>query len=320
MASENLGSTTVLEKPVQPETIEFNGKHLEAAFAIRAGYHKQRILGKFDDADELPPLPRGELDITISESEKRFQKAYDLLRREEPVPIPLFEGELSRDYIIAVADNLAWKGIESCITTAHLNEIDKALLQLSANGKSEHNETAELRSRERDLKTRVLEGSHFYRDFFDSEAAKRLRVDSPTEMKKFFKKTSLTGNGEDSTARLARGIALEIAASRYLADLLNSEDKEVTVGFGSSEEDHNGGDIVVVRSPKILFIDLKNSPPNGLGSDEIEAGFRLYTDAEKGIYKAIVWPESQDAVAEDSFRLTDPLMQSALREIIATMR
>ncbi len=318
MPNENSESTAVVERSVQPETVEFTGKHLEAAFTFRANYHKQRILEKFGRVEELPPLPRDSLDVTIVESEKRFQKAYDLLRREQPIDVPLFDGELSRDYIISVADNLAWKGIESSITSSHLDEINKTLAQMEANGNSGHNRAAELKSREKDLKKIILEDNHFYRDFFDSGAAERLGLNSPAAMKKLLKKVSVTGNGENSIVRNAKGISLEIAAGRHLAALIGEQ--EATVGFGNLEEDRTGGDIVVVQGPKILYIDLKNGRPSDLKTEEIEQGFKLKFDRQEGIARAVVWPETKEPVADDNFRLTDPSLASALRKVVIATR
>jgi hypothetical protein len=320
MPNENLESTAVLERPTQPEVVEFSGKHLEAAFTFRANYHKQRVLEKFGGGSELPPLPKAGLDVRLPESEKRFQKAYDLLQREQPAAIPVLEDGLSRDYVIALADNLAWKGIENSITTSHMDEIGKALIRMAADGKADNNSAAELKAREKGLKPIALDDNHFYRDFFDSEAAKTLGVDSPLVMKKLLKRASLTGNGEDSIATLARGISLEIAALRYITRLLDGDENETIVGFGTSEEDREGGDIVVLRGEKILYIDLKNmrpGPGKGFAADEIERGYRLYADTQKHIYKAVVWPESEDAVADDSFRLTDPSLKNALQKVLS---
>lgn len=312
---EALQAIAVREKPLPPEVVEFNGKHLEAAFTFRVHQHKQRILEGFGVANQLPALSNGNADVTISESEERFRKSYDLLRREQPVKVPLFNGELSRDYVISVADNLAWKGIENSITTAHLDEIDKAIMQKGANGQSGSNGVAELKGRKKDLKPLALEGNHFYRDFFDSEGAKKLGLDSPAVMRKFLKRASLTGNGSESIVRIARGVSLEIAASRYVAALLRHRGDEATVGFGSPEEDREGGDIVLTHGDKILYIDLKNSRPDGVSSNDAGPGFLLQEDKVRHIYKATVWPESMDAVADDSFRLTDPALKNALQKV-----
>ena len=311
--------TAVAETPAA--VAEFTGRHLEAYFIKGVGYHKERILRAFGGSNELPPLPRGDLAETVTVSEKRYQKASDLLYREEPLEIPDTEGEITQDQVVALADNLAWKGIEDSITQAHMDEIHKSLAQMAAGGWIDRGEVSGLKSRERALRTIVLEDNHFYRDFFDSELAVRLNLDSPLEMRNFFKKTSLTGNGEDSVTRKARGISLEIAANRYLSSLVS--DQEAIVGYGNSEEDREGGDIVVIQGDKIVYIDLKSMRPGhgkGFSEDEIERGYRLYADNAKNIYKAIVWPETEEAVADDAFRLTDPSLQGALQKIVLATR
>jgi len=311
---------TTIEKPSPPETVNFTDKHLEAAFAFRTAYHRDRILKAFGEDNKLPPIPKGSADARILEADKRFKKSYDLLRREQPLEIPETNGEVTRDYLIAIADNLAWKGIENSVITEYLDDGEEVLHQLKRNGKSSFGSVIELERAERALKTVLIEDNHFYRDFFDSEVAAALGVDSPKYIEKFIRKASLSAHSSEIAATVAKGASLEIAARRYLDSLLSKDGDEVIVGFGSSEEDRDGGDIVVVGDSSIVYIDIKNRKPDGLGSDEAQEGFRLHFDSKKYVYKAIVWPETRDVVAHDSFRLTDVALKNALQKVMAVTR
>jgi hypothetical protein len=302
---------------IPPPEVVYTGKHLEAAFAFRANHHKQRILQAFGVSEALPPLS-GNPGVVVLESERRFKKSYDLLNRERPLELPVFDGELSRDYVISLADNLVWRGIEDSITVAHLDEINRVLMQASTNERlAGSQQIADLKSRRKVLKKVAIQDNHFYRDFFNSEQAAELGLDSPATMNKFLKRVSLTGNNSESVVRVARGVSLEIAAGRYLTGLVESDNQETTVSFGSSDQDREGGDIVIVRGTKILYVDLKSMRPQEISSSEVEEGFRLSADREKGIYKAIVWPETEDPVADDSFRLSDPSLKNTLQKVMS---
>jgi hypothetical protein len=312
--SEQLSSSTdtaIAERPVPKP--ELTGKHLEAYFIKGVGYHKQRILHAFGGETELQALPRGDLADTISASEKRYRKASDLLYREDPMEVPNPSDGISLELVVALADNLAWKGIEDSITTTHLDKIDIAVRQMGSSA-----EGLELKKQQKALKATALEDAHFYRDFFDSQVAEKLNLDSTENITDFLKRSSLGGD-IDARIKRARGISLEIAAKRCVSNLLvgDSEKLNTVVSYGNSQEDAEGGDIVVFRGDKILYIDLKNTKPAELSKDEIENGYRLSVDKEKQIYKAVVWAESWDAVADENFRLTDPSLKSGLQQIVA---
>lgn len=295
---------------------EFTGRHLEAYFVKGARYHKDRILRAFAGGDKLPALPRGDLAETIAASEKIYRKASDLLYREQPIEVPELAGDISQELVVALADNLAWKGIEHSITKSHLDEVEKALIQLKDNPRTaDADQVFSLKEAKGVLKTLAIEDKHFYRDFFDSGLAAKLEIDSPVMIRKFLKLTSLT---DVDYGAVERGISLEIAARRYTAGFLakNDQGSEAIVNYGNPREDAEGGDIVVIKGKKILHIDIKKAPPQYLGEDEIEQGYRFYADREKQIYKAVVWAESREAVADDSFRLTDPRLQNSLEQAL----
>ncbi len=313
--------------------VEFEGRHLDAANAIRAAYHKKRLLEAIGATDYLPPLPRGNVGLEYKASETRFRHLADILHRDEPLEIPPVSAGISRDFIIALADNLAWRGVENSAVTTHL-EVIKGILPRLRNHQTGRPATgpkkdspdlnfSDLKSRERSLKAIAIADNHFYRNFFDSGLAADFGLDSPRAMKKFLKRCSLTGNGDDSIVSLARGMSLEIATKRFLSNTLARNEpltskEKAFVDFGYAEEDRRGGDIVVRRGQSTLYIDVKSKPPGGLATEEQEQGFKL--NNERGTAKAIVWPESMEAVADDSFRLTDPYMKFALQNLLVLTR
>lgn len=314
MPTETLSPVTIQEASAQPE-VQFGSKHLEAAFTFKLNDRMHEILDKFKDG-KIPPLPRGDLNITLPASEKCFQKAYGLLQRNQPAEITLDGVDLSRDDLIAIADGLAYTGIENSLVTSHLRELKKAVLQLGLSGTNPQ-ETSALKQREKALKLVALEDNHFYRDFFNSELAERLGVDSPQSMTRFLTRASRSFNETDSMADVARGLSLEIAAIRYIANRLDPQDTETVVAFGDSQQDRQGGDIVVARGEKILYIDLKSSPPADLTELEIKQGYKLHNDSDGQFYKATAWAESRSPVDEDRFRLNDPALQSCLNQLLS---
>jgi hypothetical protein len=294
-----------------------NGTHLEAALISRAGHHKKRILEK----GEISSLPNGSLDERIVVSDKRFNKAYDLLRREDPTSIPEVESEATPEFLIAIADNLAWKGIERSLVSSHLREIGRVLFQLKVQGKANYGFALNLREAQKALKVTAIEDNHFFRDFFDSAGAAELGVDTPQAVARFLGRTSAYGRGDEAAYEAARGISLEIAARRYVEALMKNGGEEAIVNYGSLEEDDDGGDIVILReSGSITYIDLKNGMPENLEENEIREGYSLRIDPEKEIYKAIIWPNTKNAVAHDSFRLTDIALKNSLQKVVATVR
>lgn len=317
MPNENLESTAVLEKPAQPETLEFTGKHLEAAFTFRANYHKQRILEKFGGVDELPALPVGNAAELAVESEKQYQKASDLLYREIPVDLPDPNPSITRELIIAIADNLAWHGIENAIATDQLELIQILQERLAHSTHSSRFEAVQrMKDRAKELKVLAVADNHYFRDFFDSSIAATLKLDSPIAMRKFLSKSNLAERQRSPLINVARGLSLEVATKNCVTDYLYEREEQGSISFGNSEQDKYGGDIVVVRGESILFIDIKSKKPRGLSPDSISQGYDLKVDKRDGIFKAIAWAHSPEPVAEHSFILTDQKLEEVLGEIL----
>ena len=310
------GSTAVAEKPTTPA---FAGKHFEAAVEYGARNHMARILQSFDGAHSLPKLEHAKTEIPYEASEKRHRKVADLLMRELPAKVPDIEDGVNEDYIRAVGDNLAWYGIEHSITADHLGVVQKAVRQLELSGKHHSDILQDLKRSEKGYKSIVINDSHIFRTFFDSEVAAQFGLDSPEQINNFLTRSSIIGDSEQISG-YERGISLEIAAKRYLSNFARSmkdEGKEeIIVNFGSSQEDAEGGDIIILSDSSLVFIDLKNSLPDGLTQDEIEQGYKLEFDDKKHQYKAIVWSESRLPVARESFRLTDPSLKQALEQVL----
>lgn len=316
------------------EKVEYTGKHLEAAFVSRARYHKGRILEAFGAEGALSPIPKSDTATEFVESEKRYRKATSVLYREEVMEVPPIPEGITRDYLIALADNLAWRGLENSIISTHLAEVQKIIHKLSARhaGKAATGrfyrpaieEEAQMRDHAKVLKALVVTDNHFYRDFFASGQAADFKLGSPAAMERFLDDTFITGRSKESTARIARGISLEIAAKAYLSDLLAKDGRfspsdEAIVAFGYEEEDRKGGDIVVLRGDNVLYIDLKNKRPDGAyNEDETERGFRLSSGRDYS--KAVIWPETSEPVANDSFRLTDPTLRNSLQKLLLETR
>lgn len=306
-----------IESPVSAEAVTFTDKHLEAAFAFKTRQHRSRILKAFGAEGELPALSNRSADVRIVESEKRFKKAYDLLRREEPAAIPAPENGMTKETIIAIADNLAWKGIENSIITEYLDEGEEVLRRLKNNAKT-YLSIIDLERAERALSIVLIEDNHFYRDFFNSELARELGVDSPEVMEEFLKKASLNRDNSVVPKTIAKGLSLEIATSRHITDLTEGED--LVVSFGNKEEDRLGGDIVVLRDSSIVYFDIKSSKPKKITESAAQEGFSLNFDEKKQIYKAIVWPESKSPVARDSFQLNDVWLKDSIAKVLAATR
>lgn len=313
------------------EDVEFTGAHLEAAFLSRANYHKARILKAFGAEKALPPIHRSDMATEYLQSEKRYRKASDMLYREGVVEIPPATGGITRGYLIALADNLAWRGIENVVTTEHLHEVEKIVHKLQARdaGRTATSgriipvteEVAGIMDRAKSLKTIAMADNHFYRDFFSSALAADFKLDSPAVIKKFLEWTSLNGRHDDGVDSLVRGMSLEIAAERYVSDLLVRDERfrhdsdRAIVNFGHESEDRRGGDIVVLRGDSVLFIDIKSARRGVVyNDDELERGYRLR--AENGVYKATVWPEIANPIAADSFRIADPAMRNSLQSLL----
>lgn len=320
-------------------SMEYSGSHLEAAFISRVRYHRHRIMG-----DSETGKTGGLTTVTdkkslgAEESEKKFQKEYGILTREEPIRITRTPEGVNRDLIVAVADNLAFRGIEASIIQGHLDVVKSAVnkarhsragsvaLQGRGNGHKEAQSIGELQKREWVLKAVALAGNHAYRGFFDSPLAAKLNLASPEHLKKFLRVSSVNSNDGENISALARGLSLEIAAKRFVTHLVRRTSAElietgqvVGVNYGKPEEDKKGGDIVVVRGNKILYIDLKNSRPTKHNNEEdIQNGYSIESHGD--IQKATVWPESLQAVADDSFRLSDPALRERLQAVIELTR
>ncbi len=327
---ENLARPQVAaEKPA--ESIEFTGQHLEAAFASCVNYHKKRLLDAFGPDQQLPPLPAGPPADRFLASEKRLRKISDILNRQDPQEIPPISEGINREFLVALADNLAWRGMDNSVLTQHLDEIEQVLKRAHDHRTARQTigqavDISGVKERGRVLKSIAIANSHFYRDFFDSGLATDLGLDSPTALRRFLSRSSLFGPQGEVVTSLAKGISLEIAVKRYLTGLLSqpgsaAAGEEAIVNFGYVEEDKQGGDIVVIRGDKILYIDLKNSRPDSektFTEREREKSFSL---RDRGIVqRAIVWPETPTPVSEDSFRINDPALKMALQTLVLETR
>ena len=214
--------TETLERPLaEASTVdpEVAGRLLGLLVSKRAQYHKGRILETFDEG-KLPSLPTNSTANRLEESDRRYRKVSGLLYHEEPSQISDLEAGITGPLLTSLADNLAWKGIEYSMASSHTTEMRAAIGQMKASHQPDSRKHAfDLIRAQRAVKAIAIEDGHFYRDFFDSDLASSLGVDSPTNLRRFLKASFLA---EVDPEAIEHGISLEIASRRYIDSLLSS--------------------------------------------------------------------------------------------------
>jgi hypothetical protein len=122
---------------------------------------------------------------------------------------------------------------------------------------------------------------------------------------------------------LVRGISLEIAVKRYMEQLAQAGRlSRNTVAYGTDEQDQQGGDLVVIKSGEIDFIDVKRSMPERFAdgvrstSHDFANGFKWLSGRGQE-HTVVVWALIAEPVADNSFSLRDLRMAQNL-EILAS--
>lgn len=218
----------------------------------------------------------------------------------------------TKEAILLSARYLAWQATMGSITQQYIDRVKDKIDDEKARH-SDHNIKRQnldrlFREQEKAV-TILLAQNHALRDYFDSGLAKRLGNDSPEKIQRLLDK--LPYLDDDRKEGLARGISLEIASKRFVENLLKQQGKEdLTVAFGSDDQDSRGGDLVIYNGEDIFFIDVKSSMPKKFTGGEAstpedyQRGYK-WLDSRDNERKVVVWAYLELPVEPSKFKLAD---------------
>lgn len=310
----------VLTHPEAAEAVrkpEYTHKSFELVFAAFCKQYADRIeaLSGHDHSHFLGLPPNA----SAQQMGKRLAEISQLMGEQPTLDDEELDSLDLKEAVLLSARYLAYFSISGSLTQQYADRLkdfkERERTSHSANGGSRHNLSRLAADRETAI-NRLLAQNHALRDFFDSRLAHTLGNDSPEHMDKLLRHNPYLTT--DQREGLVKGISLEIAAKQRLeAGIAADGYEDLSVAYGTDQQDAKGGDLVLLAGEDILFIDLKSHMPkvfsDGDRSTEAdyERGYKmLELDGEER--KAVCWAYSDSPVAETEFRLTDPRLISSL--------
>lgn len=320
MPTETLDTAETVKKP------EYSHKSFELVFSNFCTKYTERIqsLAGNQPGGGFLGLPRN---ASVQQMGQRLNEVAAAIGEPPELGKEYLEGAELKEAVLLTSRYLAWNAVMGNLTQLYADKLKDFIKRekhnKASNGGSRHN-LGRL-AHERDAAVSVLLAqNHALRDFFDSGLAHTLGNDSPERMNRLL--SNVPNLGEGHRKGLVKGISLEIASKRHISFLSKAHStREISVAYGSDNEDARGGDIVLMSGEDILFIDLKSNMPEVFSDgdystpDDYARGYKWLED-EGNEQKVVVWAYLDEPIYSEKFSLADSRLSQNLDLIVGVIQ